>query len=143
MLECRQDTWRVHTQINSRICPNNPTHPEGLRWAVLELRAARAAAALQNSLFFPNFLVIQDEPSENLAALSVPEGIPTHLPKQGFPKERKIGKIPTPKDKENGEFPRNRQFLWFLLGFVHPFLVGSWRQGGTSLGYLRAFFCMN
>lgn len=40
MLECHQDTWRVHTQINSSISLNNPTHPERLHWD-LELRAAR------------------------------------------------------------------------------------------------------
>lgn len=46
MLECHQDTWRAHTQINSGISPNNPTHPEGLHWE-LELRPARVGEMLQ------------------------------------------------------------------------------------------------
>lgn len=108
MLECHQDTWRAHTQRNPGI---SPTHPEGLRWD-LELGAAGGGEMLQLCTIpsYSQISWIQDEPLGNLAAPSVLEGIPSQLPKQGLPKERKTGKTATPKYKDDGEFPKDREF---------------------------------
>lgn len=120
---------------------SSPSRGAALGFGARSSQSGGNAAALQNSLLLPNLLVIQDEPSGNLAAPSVPEGILIHLPKQGLPKERKIGKISTPKYKENGEFPKDREFL---CGFYCDLCVCSlWEAGGKrislsqiSLGYL-------
>lgn len=107
---------------------SNPSREAALGFGAQSSQSGGNAAAPHNSLLFPNFLVIQDEPSGNLVALSVPEGIPTHFLKQELPKERKIGKISTPKYKENREFPKDREFLcdfyWDLC------ICSLWEAGG-------------
>lgn len=140
MLECHQDTWRAHTQRNPGI---SPTHPEGLRWD-LELGAAGVGEMLQLCTIpsYSQISWIQDEPLGNLAAPSVLEGIPSQLPKQGLPKERKTGKTASPKYKDDGEFPKDREFQCGFsrdLGICSLWEAGGKREG-TFLGYLGAFF---